>query len=280
MVPGPYHELRIVLSMGRHAWGSTTTPSASWAWTWRCSPTSTELRLPTRIDLGNAVGLGFFGLIVLLFWGGAVWIAWNGPQRSIGLIVVASAIAIALLFALRPVMRWLRYGADVTVTPDLLVVKHHWTSGERSARFHLHQVQLEEGRREIVVAGSRLKTRIGSGLNPEARRTVVEFLSGAIAGHLHPAKTSGTATVRRDRRRGRREPDGSDRNLGRVHDRGRPRDDEGTDRRALGVGGPRRAHAGALPAPPRRPGGPGLSVARGPAGRARHGPADLSRSPG
>ena len=247
----------------------------------RRSPTSTELRLPTRIGLGNAVGLGFFGLIVLLFWGGAVWIAWNGPQRSIGLIVVASAIAIALLLVLRPVMRWLRYGSDVTVTPDLLVVKHHWTSGARSARFHLHQVQLEEGRREIVVAGSRLKTRIGSGLNPEARRTVVEFLSGAIAGYLHPdGKTSGTATGAVAAAARRREPGGSDRNLGRVHDRGRSRDDEGTDRRALGVGGPRRAHAGALPAPPRRPGGPGLSFARGPAGRARHGPPDLSRSPG
>jgi rhomboid protease GluP len=150
------------------------------------SPTSTELRLPTRIGCVNGVGLGFVGSIVLLLWAGAVWIAWTGPQRSIGLIIISSVIAITLLFLLRRVTRWLRYGADVTITPDQLVVKKHWTSGEPAIKLHLHRVQLEAGRREIVVAGGRSKTRIGSGLDPEARRSVVEFLTGVIAGHLNP----------------------------------------------------------------------------------------------
>ena len=91
-------------------------------------------------------------------------------------------IAIALLFLLHRLKRLLRYGADVRITPDHLMVKKHWSSGEELLKLQLDQVRLVEGRGEILVAGGRRKTRIGSGLNPEARHSIVEFLTGVIAG--------------------------------------------------------------------------------------------------
>src|SRR5689334_9677484 len=97
-------------------------------------PMATELRLPARMGCANAGGLGFIVLIVLLFWAGAMAIAWRAPQPSIGLAVASSLIAVVLLFSLHRVTRWLRYGAIVTITPDHLVIKKHWSSGEPAIR--------------------------------------------------------------------------------------------------------------------------------------------------
>jgi rhomboid protease GluP len=150
------------------------------------SPTSIELRLPDRVGCASGLGLGFFWLIALLAWTVAVIHAWRAPQHSIGLLALLALAAVAVSFLLRRVVRWLRYGADLRITPDHLVVKKHWSRGEPPVELGLYQVRLEETRRGILVMGGRRKVLIGSALRPGARRPVVEFLTGVIAGYLEP----------------------------------------------------------------------------------------------
>jgi rhomboid protease GluP len=149
------------------------------------SPMLTELRLPSRLGCVNAVGLGFVGIIVVLGWVGFFLVALKRPEGWIGPVVLSSLVAVALFFGLYHAMRWMRYGVKVSVTPERLVVKRHWTNGGDSLETYLNQVRLEETGREIVVAAQRKKMKIGSGLTPEARRAVVEFLTEVIAAHLH-----------------------------------------------------------------------------------------------
>src|SRR6185312_8559714 len=102
-------------------------------------PTATELRLPTSMGCANAGGLGFIAATILLVWAGVVANAWGEPERSIGLVVLSSLIAVVLLFSLHRVTRWLRYGAIVRITPNHLVVKKRWSSGEPAIRLPVHQ---------------------------------------------------------------------------------------------------------------------------------------------
>jgi rhomboid protease GluP len=148
--------------------------------------TATELRLPTRMGCANAGGLGFIALTILVLWAGAVGMTLGGPERSIGLAILSSLIAVVLLFSLHRVTRWLRYGAIVRITPDHLMVKKHWSSGEPAIKLHLHQVRLEERRGKILVTDGWRRIEVGSGLDPEARRSVAEFLTGVIAGYRGP----------------------------------------------------------------------------------------------
>jgi rhomboid protease GluP len=166
------------------------------------SPDATELRLPSAIGCLNEAGLVFFGLAGLLLSAGLVLSAWKSPDRSI-VPIVAAAIAAGVVFVLHRVVRWLRYGAVVRVTPDRLVIRKHWSGGEEPIAIALDQVRLEPDRRGIVVAGGRRKLTIGTGLSADARDAVAGFLAGAIAGHLRSdagrpaevAPAAGPATI-------------------------------------------------------------------------------------
>lgn len=162
------------------------------------TPSSTELRLPSAIGCVNGAGLGFFGLVALLFSAFLVWTAWKEAGRSFVPIAISSTIAIGLLLLIHRVSRWLQYGAVVRVTPDRLVIKKHWSGGEAPIAIALDQVRLEPARRGIVVAGGRLTMKIGTGLPAEARDSVAGFLDRVIAGHLgadagRPAEVAPTA---------------------------------------------------------------------------------------
>jgi rhomboid protease GluP len=146
------------------------------------SPALTELRLPSRLGVGNVIALGFLGAIVVLLWTGIAVAALSGPGGGVALLVVASLGPLALLYGLTRVRR----GVKVSVTPDRLVVKRHWATGGESLELYLSQVRFDETQRAIVVAGGRRKMKIGTGLKPQERHAVVEFLTGVIAGHLDP----------------------------------------------------------------------------------------------
>jgi rhomboid protease GluP len=150
------------------------------------SPESTELRLPDRVGYASGLGLGFFASIALVAWTVAVLNTWMSPQRSIGRLALLALAGVAVSFLVHRVVRWLRYGADVRITPEHLVVKKHWSRGEPPIELTLDQVRLEEGRRGILVTGGRRELRIGSALGPASRRAVVEFLNGVIAEHRDP----------------------------------------------------------------------------------------------
>jgi hypothetical protein len=85
----------------------------------------------------------------------------------------------------------------LSVTPDRLIAKRHWATGEPAFELYLSQVQLDETPRAIVVAKRRRKLRIGTALKPEERHAVVAFLRAVIEGHVHsatPAATGGLAS--------------------------------------------------------------------------------------
>lgn len=159
---------------------------------------ATELRLPSAIGCVNGAGLGFFGLVALLFSAFLIGITWSGPERSFVPIAVSSTIAIGVLLLLHTVWRWLRYGAVVRVTPDRLVIKKHWSGGDAPIAIALDQVRLEPDRRGIAVAGGRSRMTLGTGLSADARDAVAGFLGRVIASHLkaddsRPAKVAPAA---------------------------------------------------------------------------------------
>ncbi len=149
------------------------------------SPASTELRLPARIGWANRIGLGSLGIVIGLFWAGLSIVTWNKSERGIPLIAFYSIIAMSLLFLLSRLLRVLRHGATVTITPERVTVKPHWTTGQVPIRLALDQVRIEQARRELVMMGGRTRIGIGSGLTPGDRELVKKFLDEVIDGYLH-----------------------------------------------------------------------------------------------
>ena len=149
------------------------------------SPASTELRLPARIGCANGLGLGIVGIVIVLFWAGLSIVAWTESERWIPLVAFYSIVAMALLLLLSRLLRWLRHGSTVTITPGRVTVKPHWTAGQVPIRLALDQVRIEQARRELVIVGGRTRIGIGSGMTPGARELVKRLLDEVIAGYLH-----------------------------------------------------------------------------------------------
>ena len=91
----------------------------------------------------------------------------------------------SLLFLLSRLLRVLRHGATVTITPVRVTVKPHWSTGQVPIRLALDQVRIEQARRELVISGGRTRIGIGSGLTPGAREFVKKLLDEVIASYLH-----------------------------------------------------------------------------------------------
>jgi len=148
------------------------------------SPNLTEIRLPARLKIGSAIALAFIGAIGLLMWAGfAAAAVFTRQSSAIGLWIIATTAALALLYGLSRVVSWLRYGVKVSVTPDRFIVKHHRATMEAPLELYLKQVRFDETRRAIVVSGGKRRMKIGTALSPEARHAVVEFLTEVIAGY-------------------------------------------------------------------------------------------------
>ncbi len=149
------------------------------------SPNLTELRLPSRISCLAAFGLGFIGLLCVVFTVIAGVMVTDRRQSLIGPVIV-SLIVVALLFVLYQAARAVRYGVKVTITPDQLIARRHWANGGKCLELYLNQAHFEAGRRAIVIGKGLKQIKIGTGLKPEAQQAIVGFLNRVIAGHLQP----------------------------------------------------------------------------------------------
>jgi rhomboid protease GluP len=151
------------------------------------SPTLTELRLPSRLGFGTGSVLGCAGMIVAMMGAAVAAAVGFGSRERLGALGIAALVVVALLFGLAQAVRGYRYGVKLSITPDRLIAKRHWITGEPPLELFLGQVQLDETPRAIVVSKGRRKLKMGSALKPDERHAVAGFLRSVIDTHLHPA---------------------------------------------------------------------------------------------
>jgi rhomboid protease GluP len=150
------------------------------------SPDLTEIRLPARLRFSTLVALAFVGSITILFWLGFTAAAIHTrSSAALGLWIIATIAALAIVYGLSRVVSCHRHGVTVSATPDRLVVQPHWATLEAPLTVYLKRACLEETRRAIVISGGGRKLKVATALRPEARLAVVEFLKDVIAGYLH-----------------------------------------------------------------------------------------------
>jgi rhomboid protease GluP len=147
------------------------------------SPTTTELRLPSRLGLVPGAVLGCAGMIIVVMGAGIAAAACFGPRERLGYVALAALFVMALAYGLMQAVRVYRYGVKLSVTPDRLIAKRHWATGEPSLELYLSQVKLDETPRAIVISKGRRKLKMGTSLKAEERHAVVEFLRDVIDGH-------------------------------------------------------------------------------------------------
>jgi rhomboid protease GluP len=153
-----------------------------------------QLRLPSRLGCASWALLGFVGLMIFVIWMDLFSIALDSGERAILYITGSSLVALAVLWLLYLAARRMRHGEKVSVTPQRLIVKRHWTVGGESLELPLSQVLFRETRRGIVIMGGGKTVRIGSGLKPGARHSIVEFLNGVIAEQFQRVHQSDNST--------------------------------------------------------------------------------------
>ena len=148
-------------------------------------PNLTELRLPSRISCLAAFGLGFIGLLCVVFTMIAGLMAMDRRQSLIGPVIV-SLIVVALLFGLyqAAASRALRReGDDHTRPSHRAATLGEWGKVSRalSESGPIRGRSPRDRHREKPQANQN-RHRIEA----EAQQAIVGFLNRVIAGHLHP----------------------------------------------------------------------------------------------
>jgi len=146
-----------------------------------------KLQLRSRVSWPARIGLALpaaFGLFVL--WLVVRALLAGGIQNRIG-VLLASAAGLAFLLGPLLAARWTRFGAQVTLTPERLVVRRHWSSGGKVLDLALEQVRrVDSTPSGVVIAGPFDEFECGTGLTPNERAVVVDFLRQAIDDHIRP----------------------------------------------------------------------------------------------
>jgi hypothetical protein len=145
------------------------------------TPESIRLQLRSRVSWPARVGLALVGVIgILILWAVARALLQGGIQNWLGAMLATTT---GMVFLIGPYLaaRWTRFGTQVVVSPERLIVKRHWTHGGKALDLALDQVRrVEESENGIVMSSNWEEVEAGDGLTSTQRSAVIDFLRQSI----------------------------------------------------------------------------------------------------